>query len=129
MKAPIITSKLIHVGILSFVLIMALSCEKEKEENNTKIVYDTMGVSGSDTLNYYLGSYGDEEGVTIQKQAEHYELSEVKREDNGTDIHYYYLPEPGFSGTDYVELKAGFGSDGASPSTNFVITKLTIKVL
>lgn len=65
---------------------------------------------------HYQTVGGDEEGARIVTQAQHYSISEIRR---NAETHwvavYVYQPAPGFVGRDYVQLEIMTGSDGASP--------------
>jgi hypothetical protein len=58
---------------------------------------------------------GDEQGVRILTQAKYHSVSEIRRS-AATDFiaTYFYQAEPGFSGTDDVEIEVPAGSDGSS---------------
>jgi hypothetical protein len=62
---------------------------------------------------------GDEDGARIATQANHYRISEIRRDaaTNWVAV-YVYQPAPGFVGSDYAELEIFTGSDGASPPTS-----------
>ena len=59
---------------------------------------------------------GDEEGARIVTQAQHFALSEIRRnaQTNWVAI-YVYQPRAGFAGSDRAEIAVLTGSDGASP--------------
>lgn len=101
--------------------VLLSACDKE----NTSKQEVNKTISKNDTLKYDLGGFGDEEGASIQQQAAHFETSELAR---ASHVTYYYKAEAGFTGQDYVELRSARGSDGASPNTDIVITKLSITV-
>jgi len=81
----------------------------------------TVQLKSTDTYKYETVS-GDEEGARIAKQAEHFSVSEIRRgaETNWIAV-YYYQPQPGYTGPDYVELEILTGSDGASAPTNIEV--------
>jgi hypothetical protein len=73
---------------------------------------------------------GDEEGVAIMYQAQHFEKSELVR-DESTNMNavYYYKPTIGFVGTDYVGFEVYYNKTGEdrfayieSVRINFTIT-------
>ncbi len=75
---------------------------------------------------YTLG-FCDECGQSINHQATHYQISEIKPQSiNGNfTIVYNYKPALNYTGTDEVEIKLTSGSNGSSP--NNIIHFLTIK--
>jgi len=81
---------------------------------------ETVSVSLRNTETYRHPTVGgDEEGTRIITQANHYSVSEIRR--NATTnwvATYVYQPVPGFVGSDYVEIEILTGSDGASPPMN-----------
>ena len=82
----------------------------------------------NDTYQYDLGLLGDEEGVTISRQATHFFSSLIERDISKGKITYKYQPVQGFIGSDEVELVSQKGSDGAAHNKDKLITtiKLTI---
>ncbi len=86
-------------------------------------------IKSSEIYEYKTGISGDEESVSIIRQAKHYEISDVVRNaDTKYEAVYRYKPKEGFIGTDYVELEERTGSDGASPPTQLELIKISIKV-
>lgn len=75
----------------------------------------TVSLSNIETFEYPTVS-GDEEGARIATEPRHAELSEIRRgpETNWVAT-YVYRPEPGYIGSDHVQLEIFTGSDGASP--------------
>ena len=85
----------------------------------------TVTIKNSEIYTYNTGIGGDEEGATISRQANHFEVSDIIRNaDTMWQAVYTYKAKSGFSGVDYVELKLSRGSDGASPPTDIEIIKI-----
>jgi len=62
---------------------------------------------------------GDEEGAVITRQAQHYRLSEVRRDSSTNFISVYiYQPQAGYTGSDSAELEVHFNNTGAPESTH-----------
>ena len=81
---------------------------------------DTVDIPLRNTETYeYPTVGGDEDGVTISRQARYYRVSEIRRnkETNWVGV-YVYQPAAGFVGTDHAEIQIETGSDGASAPTN-----------
>ncbi len=118
--------KQIRILAVIFIIPLFISCTK----NNGNIEERNMAftISHSDTLRYSLGSFGDEEGATIQLQAEHFQISELNRNGNSGEIVYQYKADSTFTGSDYVELKSTRGSNGESPGNFIIITKIIIDI-
>ena len=114
--------------ILSLVCIWFLGSCSNDDGNNNEIKTENSTISNSDTYTYNLGSFGFEEGANFQKQAKNFEISELVRTGLKSEIIYKYKAKVNFIGTDYVEIWAGRGSDGASPNTNVKIIKINITV-
>ena len=73
---------------------------------------------------------GDEEGAAIKVQAEHYEKSELVRDEStNMNVDYYYKPIAGFVGKDYVIIEVCYNKTGVGPADiqtvriNFTISK------
>jgi hypothetical protein len=114
--------------ILLMVFSCFINCSSDDNQSDGEIIKVTASISTSEIYTYNLGSFGDEEGASIEKQAENFEISKLERNFPSGEIIYTYKPKSGFVGTDYVELKTSRGSSGASPNTNISILKITIKV-
>lgn len=114
--------------VLMMVFTFFISCSSDDNQSEGEIIKATASISISEIYTYNLGSFGDEEGAAIQKQAENFEISKLERNFPSVEIIYTYKPQSGFVGTNYVELKTSSGSNGASPNTNISILKITIKV-
>ena len=114
--------------ILSLLCIWFLCSCSNDDGNNNEIKTENSTISNSDTYTYNLGSFGFEEGANFQKQAKNFEISELVRTGLKSEIIYKYKAKVNFIGTDYVEIWAGRGSDGASPNTNVKIIKIIITV-
>lgn len=114
--------------VLMMVFTFFISCSSDDNQSEGEIIKATASISTSEIYTYNLGSFGDEEGASIEKQAENFEISKLERNFPSGEIIYTYKPKSGFVGTDYVELKISRGSNGASPNTNISILKITIKV-
>jgi hypothetical protein len=71
-------------------------------------------LSGAETYQLDLVS-GDEEGARVVEQAQHFAVSEVRRDASTSwAARYVYAPAAGFVGSDRVVLEVLSGSDGAS---------------
>ena len=114
--------------VLSLLCIWFLGSCSNDDGNNNEIKTENSTISNSDTYTYNLGSFGFEEGANFQKQAKNFEISELVRTGLKSEIIYKYKAKVNFIGTDYVEIWAGRGSDGASPNTNVKIIKIIITV-
>ena len=109
---------------LSFIL---LNCSTNNSPVNDEI---NVQILNSEVYEYKTGISGDEEGASIKKQAQHFEISDIFRNsETGWEAVYRYKPESNFIGFDYVELEIKTGSDGASPSSKIELIKITIEVV
>lgn len=104
------------------------SCEKNSptEENGVTNQIINKTISKNQTFQYDLGNFGDEEGASITKQANHFSTSELVRNINTVKIIYNYTPTLDFVGTDEIQIRSARGSNGASP--NNLIVNTTIKL-
>ncbi len=82
--------------------------------------FDMVSVSLKNTETYqYPTVGGDEDGAMVSKQANHYSISEIRRNAETSWVAaYVYQPAAGFVGSDRAEIKIVTGSDGASPPTH-----------
>ena len=126
-KKTIIMTYRISVFLLALAILNS-SCEDEspRETNNSIEVNLTV----NEQFEYNTNISGDEEGVSISIQANHFDVSEMIRDESTNWAAVYrYQPELDFVGTDFVELKLSTGSDGASPSTNTKFIKISFTIL
>jgi len=90
-------------------------------------LYET--IHANETYTYDLGSFGREEGASIIRQAEHYRVSRVYRQHDGSSMIYEYKPERDYLGVDEVEIHSERGSDGASQSDEIVNTTIRFRII
>jgi hypothetical protein len=113
------------VALFSLV-VLTQSCKKNTAVNSTnQTITQTLKVNQS--YQFDLGSFGDEEGASISRQASNFSTSMIDRENNSGEIIYKYVPAINFIGTDEVEIKSARGSDGASQCDKIINT--TIKFI
>ena len=117
------------VCILLTIIGLLCSCSNEDDDVKTKEIEINVIINNSNTYEYHLGSFGDEEGAEIQIQAAHFEISELIEYSNDRQVVYKYRPTPGYVGNDYVEITAERGSDGSGPNTNIIILKITFNII
>lgn len=113
--------------LLISLVLANISCKKEE----FPIDKDTIQVKikNTDTYSYSTGISGDEEGAGIKRQAYHFEISELRRnQSTNFEVIYYYKPVPNFTGKDYIELETHQDSDGESPSGIINTIKILINV-
>ncbi len=103
------------------------SCKKDTTNDPvTQTITETIRVNQS--YQFDLGSFGDEEGASISKQANHFSISSVDREVNTGKVIYKYTPATNFVGTDEVEIKSARGSNGSSPNNKIILTTMKFTV-
>lgn len=86
------------------------SCQKDEEE----VINETLDMN--QLYEYDLGSFGDEEGASIAKQALHYKVSEIGQYDTSIytgKLKYTYIPALDYAGNDEVTIISSRGSDGS----------------
>lgn len=102
--------RLAHLAILLPLAVCLQGCQAPPTT-------EVLRVSLMNTERYQLPTVGgDEEGARISTQAQHYSISEIRR-DAATNwvATYVYQPSVGFVGADYVELEVVVSS-GAAPA-------------
>jgi hypothetical protein len=113
--------------ILTFLVLVMTSCKKD----DFPIDKDTIQVTikNSDTYSYSTGVGGDEDGAKIIRQANNFEISELRRNQTTNWVVFYdYKPKSNFTGKDYVEIETYEGSNGARPPTTINTVKILINV-
>lgn len=106
---------------------VSISCKKDNPNAPvTQTITETIRVN--QTYQFDLGIFGDEEGASISKQANHFSISSVDREVNTGKIIYKYTPATNFVGTDEVEIKSTRGSNGSSLNNKIIFTTIKFTV-
>lgn len=94
------------------ILVLTLSLHSCSSDDDVNVATENVNISKTETYEYDLGGFGDEDGARISKQAGHYQISELNRNET---IVYTYKPMKGFLGSDLVRIEIITGSDGSSP--------------
>lgn len=117
----------LFLTLIIAILTFNQSCTEDDTKNSIKTI--NASINSNQTYQYDLGSFGDEEGASITRQASHFQVSKTERIIESGKTIYTYVPTLNYVGTDQVEIKTERGSDGASPSTNIttIIIKFTVK--
>ena len=117
-------TKIVTLDILMSNPLKAGICKIQGANNETNV---TLKNTESYSRTFVLG---DEEGASIPIQAQHYEISELVRDEStNMNVEYRYKPTTGFVGTDYVIIEIYYNKTGESSSAyteteriNFTIT-------
>ena len=107
---------------------LLISCSKSDDKPEENSIVEEVTINSTEIFNYNLGYFGVEEGAFIQTHPENSDLSEIIEKELPGELIYQYKPQENFTGKDYVEIWTGRGSDGASPSTDIKIVKITLNV-
>ncbi len=105
--------------LLAFALLQ--SCNKDQ------YVTTTHNLKINEPLVFDFGSFGDEEGASIKKQASHFLVSSFFVLPDGHRI-YTYTPSKNFEGDDEVQISTNRGSNGFGPNGNITIHIIKITV-
>lgn len=110
---------------LSFaVLVLVVACNNDPVEARFDVYVE---ITNTEVYEYFIGDLGDEESVSITKQALHFEISDIFRVYSPSfGWGYRYKAESGFVGIEEVTLRLEQGSDGGSPNTDF--TDITFEI-
>ena len=109
--------------------LIGMSCNSSTDPNVENELI-SVSLKNTEVYEYKTGIGGDEEGASIIRQANHFEISDIIRNEKTIwEAVYKYKPKSGFTGKDYVELKLSTGSDGASPNTNIEIIKIEFVIV
>ena len=119
--------KILKLSFIAICILSITNCNKEEMENVDREV--DMTINNSDDYGMDLMISGDEEGATIQTQAQHFQKSELIR-DSSTNwsVVYKYEPLPNYAGMDFVEIETCTGGESTGCSNveivriNFTIT-------
>ena len=116
--------------IVGLGLVLAFFMGGCDDDGSFEVREESFSLDSSDTLTVSLGLFGDEEGASISLEPQFHELSKTVRgtPENDSEVVYLYKARQDFAGSDYVEITARRGSDGASIGNEVVLWKLTILV-
>lgn len=100
--------------IIMLMLIASIGCKKETNSQKTTEKIISVSLMKSDTLyKYSFGYFGNEEGISIIKQARHSAISTIINNQWEERI-FQYQPLNNFIGLDTVIIETAKGSDGGS---------------
>ena len=128
----IMNNKMMRIVFKLFLLLLIVSfvwsCSKDETATpQGRVIEVSLKKSQSYTHDFKIS--GDEEGATIKIQARHCQSSElIRNASTNWCVVYQYKPDPGFTGTDYVEIETCTGGMGCACSKtemvrfNFTIT-------
>jgi hypothetical protein len=101
------TTKVVTLDISMSKPLEAKICKIQGANNETNV---TLKNTESYSRTFVLG---DEEGASIPTQAQHYEISELVRDEStNMNVEYRYKPTSGFVGKDYVILEIYYNKTG-----------------
>tara|TARA_B110000211_G_scaffold218168_1_gene262703 strand:- start:1196 stop:1555 length:360 start_codon:yes stop_codon:yes gene_type:complete len=97
--------KILKLLFLATCILSLTNCNKENGDRKVNVT-----INNSDDYEIDLMISGDEEGATIQTQAQHFQKSELIR-DSSTNwsVVYKYEPLQNYTGTDFVEIETCSG--------------------
>ncbi|MCP4604129.1 MAG: hypothetical protein GY847_27010 [Proteobacteria bacterium] len=126
MKTEILITNTVNLILLLATVVVLISCDDDQSEDQISV---DAQIKNTGIYEYRTGISGDEEGATITKQAQNYEISELVRDASTQfEIVYRYKPKEKFVGFEEVNIRTEQGSDGASPSDVFTTITLRITV-
>ena len=121
-------NKVISVSTMLVCLaVILLSCKKDSKEVIERIEINVM-LRANQIYEYNLGAFGDEEGVSVFRQASHFIVSAAEMEVATGIVTYTYQPATNYVGCDEVELVSAKGSDGASANNRKLFTTIKFTV-
>jgi len=103
-------------SLLVITLIFSVSCSNDDEVRTTTLIFTpTASISNSETL-------------TILTQASNAEVSELRANETTGEVYYFYRPQAGFIGHDFVRLITETGPLGSPESTVAMQANIKIEV-
>ena len=114
-----------------FLLLIVLTVSCSKEEDNTIYKTKEVRINLSNNLSYfyYLGNFEETEVPEITDQAQHFEHSDLLRNEETGGVSYRYKPLSEFVGEDYVEVLSEKIIDAENDKKQITTLKLTFIVL
>lgn len=116
-----------YLALFIGLITVSQSCKKSTANGTvTHTVSET--IKANQSYQFDLGNFGDEEGASISKQANHFSISSMNREVHTGKVIYKYTPEINFVGTDEVEIKSARGSNGSSQNNKIILTTIKFTI-
>ena len=122
--------------LLSAIVFTIVSCNQgmnynvlpqKADDNQDNLIL--VELKQSESYKYKTGISGDEEGVLIRGQAQHYQVSEIIRDSTTNwEAVYCYQAKENYVGIDEVEIETSRGSDGASPPTEIEVIRIKFTI-
>ncbi len=104
---------IVKIFLAAIILLICWNCETDEIQISNSPSEITL--KNNAEYNHDFNISGDEEGVTIIKQAKHYSVSELIRNQNTNwSVVYHYKPESGYVGKDSVTFETCTGGDGTT---------------
>ena len=116
----------LYASTLSLLIVLH-SCKKEDTNPDTGTIV-SVTIKANQSYSYNLGSFGDEEGASINRHPMHYQVSSLERTLIWGQIYYRYQPALNYTGTDEVVIRSERGSNGASPNDSITITTIRFTI-
>lgn len=118
---------ILNVFFMLFLVSLLGSCKEEDNTSPDRIVEVTL--KNTEEYSYDLMLSGDEEGAVIKTQAQHFERSElIRNESTAWSLVYHYKAIPNYTGADYVEIETCTGSDGGSACAARKLIKISFTI-
>ncbi|MEM9325866.1 MAG: hypothetical protein AAGA85_09425 [Bacteroidota bacterium] len=115
-----------HYLLTLLVPLLVISCNDEPQVAQLTFPVE---LQKNERYTYNTEIGGDEEGVSIVTQANHFEISEIIRDQStGFVAVYEYQPAVDFVGSDWVELRLETGSDGMSIPVEATLVRINFNI-
>ena len=122
--------------LLSAIVFTIVSCNQgmsynvlpqKADDNQDNLI--SVELKQLETYEYKTGISGDEEGVLIRGQAQHYQVSEIIRDSTTNwEAVYRYQAKENYVGIDEAEIETSRGSDGVSPPTEIEVIRIKFTI-
>jgi hypothetical protein len=122
--------KYLSIGFSFFCLLLFTNCDKNEGDTIEKvnIIEENIAIRSSEIFTYGLGNIPTEGNIFIQKQASHFNQSEIGIDNAQGGLSYIYKTADGFVGNDYVEIirKSSIGNNTFSEKD---LIKISITII
>ena len=115
--------------VFAATLLLFFGCANDDDGKTTALIFTpTASISNAETLTYNLGDFGNKNLTSIISQAQNAEVSELRVHETTGEVFYYYQPQAGFIGRDFVQLRTESGPLGSDESKTVWQANITIEV-
>ncbi len=119
--------------LLLLICFSLISCDNIFRDDDdiypeTESIHIDITINNSETYEYDLGEFGINEGAEIDFRGDHFDISELNRNNTGRII-YTYKPQSNYVGDDFVAITTGSNYSDGIVFTQETFVRIFIEVI